>query len=209
MSRKPLFMVKNCRMYICFIEEVLLRRDFQLLNLHFVTFFWICFTKHMKNKPACMVDLLVFWNFCFLLIGLDPSQFRVHHHYHKDEENDALVGGPAQLTDEEKYRDCERFKFCCLKCGTENIYDNVFDGSVSCFFVCFISVHWWGRKMLVGKTAFQIGFIWCRRRYHIVSVLLFIALEQIIADRIVLKYFSHFCISAASSRRTCEIIWLH
>ncbi|NWR74366.1 DPOLA polymerase, partial [Centropus unirufus] len=62
-------------------------------------------------------------------LGLDPSQFRVHHHYHKDEENDALVGGPAQLTDEEKYRDCERFKFCCLKCGTENIYDNVFDGS--------------------------------------------------------------------------------
>ncbi|XP_010180410.1 PREDICTED: DNA polymerase alpha catalytic subunit-like, partial [Mesitornis unicolor] len=67
--------------------------------------------------------------FVSLLIGLDPSQFRVHHHYHKDEENDALVGGPAQLTDEEKYRDCERFKFCCLKCGTENIYDNVFDGS--------------------------------------------------------------------------------
>ncbi|XP_076212107.1 DNA polymerase alpha catalytic subunit isoform X2 [Aptenodytes patagonicus] len=62
-------------------------------------------------------------------LGLDPSQFRVYHHYHKDEENDALVGGPAQLTDEEKYRNCERFKFCCLKCGTENIYDNVFDGS--------------------------------------------------------------------------------
>uniref|UniRef100_A0A8B9Q979 DNA polymerase n=1 Tax=Apteryx owenii TaxID=8824 RepID=A0A8B9Q979_APTOW len=62
-------------------------------------------------------------------LGLDPSQFRVHHHYQKDEENDALLGGPAQLTDEEKYRDCERFKFCCPKCGTENIYDNVFDGS--------------------------------------------------------------------------------
>ncbi|XP_075769401.1 DNA polymerase alpha catalytic subunit isoform X2 [Pelodiscus sinensis] len=62
-------------------------------------------------------------------LGLDPSQFKVHHHYHKDEENDALLGGPAQLTDEEKYRDCERFKFSCLKCGTENIYDNVFDGS--------------------------------------------------------------------------------
>lgn len=137
MSCEPLFMVKNCRMFLCFIEEVLLRRDFQLLNLHFVTFFWICFTKHMKNKPACMVDLLVFWNFCFLLIGLDPSQFRVHHHYHKDEENDALVGGPAQLTDEEKYKDCERFKFSCLKCGTENIYDNVFDCSVSWFFCLF------------------------------------------------------------------------
>uniref|UniRef100_A0A8C8VE11 DNA polymerase n=1 Tax=Pelusios castaneus TaxID=367368 RepID=A0A8C8VE11_9SAUR len=62
-------------------------------------------------------------------LGLDPSQFKVHPHYHKDEENDALLGGPAQLTDEEKYRDCERFKFSCPTCGTENIYDNVFDGS--------------------------------------------------------------------------------
>ncbi|XP_066879086.1 DNA polymerase alpha catalytic subunit isoform X2 [Kogia breviceps] len=61
-------------------------------------------------------------------LGLDPTQFRVHH-YHKDEENDALLGGPAQLTDEEKYRDCERFKCPCPVCGTENIYDSVFDGS--------------------------------------------------------------------------------
>uniref|UniRef100_A0A2K5JMQ7 DNA polymerase n=1 Tax=Colobus angolensis palliatus TaxID=336983 RepID=A0A2K5JMQ7_COLAP len=61
-------------------------------------------------------------------LGLDPTQFRVHH-YHKDEENDAVLGGPAQLTDEEKYRDCERFKCPCPTCGTENIYDNVFDGS--------------------------------------------------------------------------------
>uniref|UniRef100_H0XAR0 DNA polymerase n=1 Tax=Otolemur garnettii TaxID=30611 RepID=H0XAR0_OTOGA len=63
----------------------------------------------------------------WLVIGLDPTQFKVHD-YHKDEENDALLGGPAQLTDEEKYRDCERFKCPCPTCGTENIYDNVFDG---------------------------------------------------------------------------------
>ncbi|KAL8190345.1 UNVERIFIED_CONTAM: DNA polymerase alpha catalytic subunit [Gekko kuhli] len=62
-------------------------------------------------------------------LGLDPSQFKVYHHYHKDEENDALLGSPAQLTDEEKYKDCERFTFACPKCGTENTYDNVFDGS--------------------------------------------------------------------------------
>ncbi|MBZ3875262.1 DNA polymerase alpha catalytic subunit, partial [Sciurus carolinensis] len=61
-------------------------------------------------------------------LGLDPTQFRVHH-YHKDEENDALLGVPAQLTDEEKYRNCEKFKCPCPTCGTENIYDNVFDGS--------------------------------------------------------------------------------
>ncbi|XP_027701257.1 DNA polymerase alpha catalytic subunit isoform X1 [Vombatus ursinus] len=62
-------------------------------------------------------------------LGLDPTQFRVHQHYHKDEENDALLGGPAQLSEEEKYRDCERFKFSCPKCGIENICDGVFDGS--------------------------------------------------------------------------------
>ncbi|XP_014391552.1 PREDICTED: DNA polymerase alpha catalytic subunit isoform X1 [Myotis brandtii] len=61
-------------------------------------------------------------------LGLDPTQFRVHH-YHKDEENDVLLGGPAQLSDEEKYRDCERFKCPCPACGTENIYDSVFEGS--------------------------------------------------------------------------------
>ncbi|GAB1302963.1 DNA polymerase alpha catalytic subunit [Apodemus speciosus] len=63
-----------------------------------------------------------------LWLGLDSTQFRVHQ-YHKDEENDALLGGPAQLTDEEKYKDCEKFKCPCPSCGTENIYDNVFEGS--------------------------------------------------------------------------------
>ncbi|XP_028655248.1 DNA polymerase alpha catalytic subunit isoform X1 [Erpetoichthys calabaricus] len=62
-------------------------------------------------------------------LGLDPSQFRSHQQYQRDEENEALLGVPAQLTDEEKYRDCERFKFICSQCKTENIYDNVFDGS--------------------------------------------------------------------------------
>ncbi|XP_049622790.1 DNA polymerase alpha catalytic subunit [Suncus etruscus] len=60
-------------------------------------------------------------------LGLDPTHFRVHH-YHKDEENDDLLGGPVQLTDEERYRDCERFKCPCPTCGTVNIYDSVFDG---------------------------------------------------------------------------------
>ncbi|KAL6084330.1 hypothetical protein STEG23_004546, partial [Scotinomys teguina] len=58
---------------------------------------------------------------------LDSTQFRVHQ-YHRDEENDALLGGPAQMTDEEKYKDCEKFKCLCPTCGTENIYDNVFEG---------------------------------------------------------------------------------
>lgn len=84
-------------------------------------------------------------NLYFLLPGLDPSQFRVSHHYHKDEENDVLFGGPVQLTDEEKYKDCERFKFACPKCGTENIYDNVFDGSVSILIFIF-----WEQILCIG-----------------------------------------------------------
>lgn len=83
-----------------------------------------------ENSKNCTSQFV----FSFTLIGLDPTQFRVHH-YHKDEENDALLGGPAQLTDEEKYRDCEKFKCPCPTCGTENIYDSVLDGSVSWFFL--------------------------------------------------------------------------
>jgi hypothetical protein len=78
------------------------------------------------------------------LIGLDSTQFRVHQ-YHKDEENDALLGGPAQLTDEEKYKDCEKFKCLCPSCGTENIYDNVFEGSVS-YSVLFLSFILFGNQ---------------------------------------------------------------
>lgn len=44
---------------------------------------------------------------------------------------DNFLGAPAQLTDEERYRDCERFTFTCPDCGTENIYDNMFEGAGS------------------------------------------------------------------------------
>ncbi|XP_015196960.2 DNA polymerase alpha catalytic subunit isoform X1 [Lepisosteus oculatus] len=62
-------------------------------------------------------------------LGLDPAQFRAHQQYQRDDENEALLGAPAQLTDEEKYRDCERFKFACPRCRTENVYDAVFEGA--------------------------------------------------------------------------------
>uniref|UniRef100_A0A670ZEY3 DNA polymerase n=1 Tax=Pseudonaja textilis TaxID=8673 RepID=A0A670ZEY3_PSETE len=68
-------------------------------------------------------------------LGMDPSQFKVHQHYHKDEKYD-LFGGPIQQTDEEKYKDCKRFKFACPKCGTENIYDNVFRYLVTSVLCC-------------------------------------------------------------------------
>lgn len=62
--------------------------------------------------------------------GLDPGQFRSQQRQQREEESDGFLGVPAQLTDEERYRDCERFSFTCPECGTENIYDSVFEGTV-------------------------------------------------------------------------------
>lgn len=63
--------------------------------------------------------------------GLDPSHFRAHQQQQREDEGDNFLGAPAQLTDEERYRDCEKFTFSCPDCGKENIYDNVFEGTVS------------------------------------------------------------------------------
>ncbi|XP_029004027.1 DNA polymerase alpha catalytic subunit [Betta splendens] len=62
-------------------------------------------------------------------LGLDPSQFRAQQQYQREEESDAAFGAPVQLTDEERYKDCERFTFTCPQCGTENVYDSVFEGA--------------------------------------------------------------------------------
>uniref|UniRef100_A0A8C9ZTU6 DNA polymerase n=1 Tax=Sander lucioperca TaxID=283035 RepID=A0A8C9ZTU6_SANLU len=62
-------------------------------------------------------------------LGLDPSQFRAHQQYQREEEADGMLGAPVQLTDEERYKDCERFTFTCPQCGTDNIYDSVFEGA--------------------------------------------------------------------------------
>ncbi|RXN26683.1 DNA polymerase alpha catalytic subunit [Labeo rohita] len=62
-------------------------------------------------------------------LGLDPSHFRAQQQHQREDEADNFLGAPAQLTDEERYRDCERFTFTCPDCGTENIYDNVFEGA--------------------------------------------------------------------------------
>ncbi|TRY69884.1 hypothetical protein DNTS_015347, partial [Danionella cerebrum] len=64
-------------------------------------------------------------------LGLDPSHFRAQQQHQREDEGDNFLGAPAQLTDEERYRDCERFTFSCPDCGTENIYDNVFEGAGS------------------------------------------------------------------------------
>ncbi|CAJ1082305.1 DNA polymerase alpha catalytic subunit [Xyrichtys novacula] len=62
-------------------------------------------------------------------LGLDPGQFRAHQQYQREEEADGTLGAPVQLTDEERYKDCERFTFTCPQCGTDNIYDSVFEGA--------------------------------------------------------------------------------
>ncbi|XP_077987275.1 DNA polymerase alpha catalytic subunit-like [Glandiceps talaboti] len=60
-------------------------------------------------------------------LGLDPSGYR-HSIRQQEEESEALHGYEAQLADDEKYKDCDRFKINC-KCGKEIIIDSVFSGS--------------------------------------------------------------------------------
>ncbi|XP_019718665.1 DNA polymerase alpha catalytic subunit [Hippocampus comes] len=64
-------------------------------------------------------------------LGLDPSQFRSHQLHQREEDVGGALGGPIQLTDEEHYKDCERFTFTCPQCGKENIYESVFEGAGS------------------------------------------------------------------------------
>ncbi|XP_012718464.2 DNA polymerase alpha catalytic subunit [Fundulus heteroclitus] len=62
-------------------------------------------------------------------LGLDPGQFRSQQQYQREEEAHGTLGVPVQLNDEERYKDCERFTFTCPDCGTDNIYDSVFEGA--------------------------------------------------------------------------------
>lgn len=70
------------------------------------------------------------WVYLPVCPGLDPGHFRAQQQQREDE-GDNFLGAPAQLTDEERYRDCEKFTFSCPDCGAENMYDNVFEGTVS------------------------------------------------------------------------------
>ncbi|KAI4797528.1 hypothetical protein KUCAC02_025015, partial [Chaenocephalus aceratus] len=63
-------------------------------------------------------------------LGLDPGQFRAHQQFQREEETDGMLGAPVQLTDEERFKDCESFTFTCPQCSTDNIYTCVFEGAV-------------------------------------------------------------------------------
>ncbi|XP_022788586.1 DNA polymerase alpha catalytic subunit-like isoform X3 [Stylophora pistillata] len=60
-------------------------------------------------------------------LGLDPSGYRGNTGLH-DDENDALLGGQAQMTDEERFKDCERFIVKCKRpgCGRETTLEVLF-----------------------------------------------------------------------------------
>ncbi|XP_058497932.1 DNA polymerase alpha catalytic subunit [Solea solea] len=64
-------------------------------------------------------------------LGLDPSQFRAQQQYQREEEAEDTLGATLQLSDEERFKDCERFTFTCPQCATDNIYDSVFEGAGS------------------------------------------------------------------------------
>ncbi|XP_022344658.2 DNA polymerase alpha catalytic subunit-like [Crassostrea virginica] len=71
-------------------------------------------------------------------LGLDPSGYKQTARY--EEEDEALLNG-TEISDEEKFRDCERFKFVCPSsvCGREIVIDAVFTGAEE-FTDCSISV---------------------------------------------------------------------
>uniref|UniRef100_A0A8C5BX58 DNA polymerase n=1 Tax=Gadus morhua TaxID=8049 RepID=A0A8C5BX58_GADMO len=64
-------------------------------------------------------------------LGLDPAQFRAHQQSQREEAGEVSLGAPAQLTDEERYKDCDHFSLACPQCGTDNVYSSLFQGAVS------------------------------------------------------------------------------
>lgn len=90
-----------------------------------------CHKNMIGWKSKVAVYRLMFKHNSFNFIeGLDPSGYK--HTARYDEEDEALLNG-TEISDEEKYRDCERFKFVCpiLVCGREIIVDAAFTGAVS------------------------------------------------------------------------------
>ncbi|VDI33871.1 DNA polymerase alpha subunit A [Mytilus galloprovincialis] len=72
-------------------------------------------------------------------LGLDPSGYKHAAKQEEMDDDDALLGG-VEMSDEEKYKDCQRFKFTCpgITCGREIIFDGVFTGAEQ-FLECTLS----------------------------------------------------------------------
>lgn len=84
--------------------------------------------------------------------GLDPGQFRSQQQYQREDEADNMLGVALQLTDEERYKDCEHFTFTCPQCSTDNICDSVFEGTVSS------KRSRWSLSLIITKIVLLKGF---------------------------------------------------
>lgn len=62
--------------------------------------------------------------------GLDPSGYRQAMARSDQHEDEAMLGGAA-VSDEERYKDCDRLKVPCPACSKQIIVDSVFMGVVS------------------------------------------------------------------------------
>ena len=69
-----------------------------------------------------------------LFLGLDSSGYRQSMQQRDHEDEDALLGG-VQISDEEKYKDCERLEIICTSptCGRKLVLDTPFVNAVSEF----------------------------------------------------------------------------
>ncbi|KAK3603739.1 hypothetical protein CHS0354_023353 [Potamilus streckersoni] len=62
-------------------------------------------------------------------LGLDPSGYKHASQHHERDDDDAMLSG-VQISEEEKYKDCERLKVICPAegCGKEILIDSPFSG---------------------------------------------------------------------------------
>ena len=64
-------------------------------------------------------------------LGLDPTQYKKAVHYRDEEDAAAGLGGVTQMSDEEKYKNCDRFSLSCPECKTQIEVSGVFKGNES------------------------------------------------------------------------------
>ncbi|KAM7360184.1 DNA polymerase alpha catalytic subunit [Cochliomyia hominivorax] len=64
-------------------------------------------------------------------LGLDPSKFRAQVQRTHEERSEESTGESLIKSTLQKYRQCEKFKFICVKCKAENIVASAFKPSVN------------------------------------------------------------------------------
>lgn len=95
---------------------------------------------------------------------MDPSGYKHSANQQELDDDDALLGG-VEMSDEEKYKDCDKFKFTCPHptCGREVIFDGVFTGAVS-LFQCHLSIlNTWDCRLCL----FMIYVLFTQEQIHL------------------------------------------